>query len=254
MLSFLKNILRRSATVRRIYARLEFFVSVVIKDITNPARAALFWRVMPYTMVGYDCVRNVYDLSSTTVRRNVQGAFVECGVWKGGAAGVMGYVADKEGKGRQVWLFDSFEGLPEPTEADGIEARSYAGDRASGDLSSIGRCVGPLEDVKRLFLSVLKLRGTNVHIEQGWFQNTLSAARSSIGLIAVLRLDADWYESTKCALENLYDLVVPGGYVILDDYGHWEGCRKAVDEFLEVRGLEVAMRPIDAFAVYFQKP
>ena len=78
--------------------------------------------------------------------------------------------------------------------------------------------------------------------------------KSAIGPIAILRLDADWYESTKCALENLYDNVVSGGYIVIDDYMYWEGCRKAVDEFLAKKDFNANLHKIDYKGVYFQKP
>lgn len=230
-----------------------FFFHLFCRDLFNFGKLLLFLKLYSYTMAGYKRLSNAYELAREAEKKQLQGAFVECGVWKGGAAGAMGYVAEKEGKNRQIWLFDSFEGLPEPTKEDGTIARSYAKGRDSGNLASIGECVGPLEDVKRLFLSVLDLNGENVHIEKGWFQETLPQARQKVGPIAILRLDADWYESTRVILENLYDNVVPGGYVIIDDYGHWEGCRKAVDEFMAKRNIQAKLKQIDYTGFYFIK-
>lgn len=87
----------------------------------------------------------------------------------------------------------------------------------------------------------------------GWFQSTLPASRKELGRIAILRVDADWYESTRCCLEELYDQLVVGGYLIIDDYGHFPGCRKAVDEFFEARGLRPRWVPIDYTGVYARK-
>lgn len=250
----IKRQLGKSKTVRWLYFKFLFVFHVFLDNLLHWERLFLFLRVLPYTMVGYPRIKNVYETAQEAVKKGISGAFVECGVWKGGAAGVLGFVAQKENRGRQLWLFDSFEGLPEPTAADGSLAQSYAGGKTAGNLVSIGQCVGLLEDVRRLFLSVLKLRGEDVHIEKGWFQDTLPGAKARIGLIAVLRLDADWYESTKVALEQLYDNVVLGGYVIIDDYGHWEGCRKAVHEFLDKRNIKVDIKQIDYTGVYFEKP
>jgi hypothetical protein len=77
--------------------------------------------------------------------------------------------------------------------------------------------------------------------------------RDEVGPIGVLRLDGDWYESTKCCLDQLFDQVVPGGYIIIDDYGHWEGCRHAVDEFLAHRNLDVELVTVDYTGRYFRK-
>ncbi len=204
-------------------------------------------------MVSYERLKNAYELAEDIEKRKIAGAFVECGVWKGGAAAVMAAAAIKKGEKRQLWLFDSFEGLPEPTPQDGMRAKEYAGGRTSGTLASIGKCVGPLQDVQQLFFHKLRLPGDTVHIEQGWFQDTLAVAKERVGSIALLRMDADWYESTKCILENLFDNVVAGGYVIIDDYYCWEGCKKAVDEFLARRNIHPRIVRVDREGAYFQK-
>ena len=112
---------------------------------------------------------------------------------------------------RAVWLFDSFEGLPEPTPEDGDKLDDLGPDQRTGTLEPIGKFVAGLEDVREVLSSVLDLNSDNIFIEKGWFQNTLPAARSRVGPIALLRLDADLYQSTKCCLENLYQNVAPGG-------------------------------------------
>lgn len=203
--------------------------------------------VQPYTMVGFGRLISAYDAVRVVDREHVPGAIVECGVFKGGSTAVMTMAASPE---RKIWMFDSFEGLPEPGALDGEQAVTYAGNRGGGALAPIDRCVGPLETVEHLFFDVLRIDRARVFIRKGWFQDTLPAARHEIGPIAVLRLDGDWYESTKVCLDNLYDLVSPGGYVIIDDYGYWEGARKAVDEFLAARGLAVELERVDESALW----
>ena len=85
-------------------------------------------------------------------------------------------------------------------------------------------------------------------------QDTLPRDSSRIESIAILRLDGDWYASTKVCLDHLYDKVVSGGFVIVDDYGYYEGCKKAVDEFIEERGLEVFLSQVDSGCVYWTRP
>jgi O-methyltransferase len=206
--------------------------------------------VEPYTMVGFERLMNAYDVVKRAEAKALPGAIVECGVYKGGSAAVMTMAASPA---RQVWLFDSFEGLPQPTAQDGDKAIEYSGERASGVLEPIGQCVGPLDVVRELFFGKLRIAPSRLHIRQGWFQETLPSARHEIGPIAVLRLDGDWYESTKVCLENLYDLVVPGGFVVIDDYGYWEGCKRAVDEFLASRNLDVDLIRVDDSGVWFMK-
>jgi len=93
-----------------------------------------------------------------------------------------------------------------------------------------------------------------VSLVKGWFQDTLPEYKDRMGAVALLRLDGDWYESTKCCLENLYDNVVPGGYVIIDDYGALTGCKEAVDDFLNERNINVELIDVDHIRFYFLKP
>jgi len=233
---------------------LRFLVSIPVRDLFHFEKHLLFARVFPYTMAGYARLSNTYDLARSCEEKGLEGAFVECGVWRGGMAGVMAYVAEKAGSRRKIWLLDSFEGLPEPTVKDGARAVRYASHKDSGRLAGIGKCVGTLEVVENVLFSVLGLDQRCIVLDKGWFQLTLPKARERIGTIALLRLDADRYESTKVCLENLYDQVISRGYVIIDDYGHWEGCREAVDSFLSDRQIDVRMVETDETGMYFRKP
>jgi hypothetical protein len=210
----------------------------------------LFERVQPYTLIGGWGLLALYRLCREADRLAIPGAFVECGVYRGGCGGVLAALAAQSSSPRRTWLFDSFEGLPEPSRED-----------QSNMLASAGRFAAPIDDVRRLLFTELQLDPAAVSIEKGWFDRTLPAAAPRIGPIAVLRLDADLYDSTRCCLETLYDNVGPGGFVLIDDYYGWPGCRKAVDEFLERRGVQVEMSLVDPLdrarrlsAVYFQKP
>jgi O-methyltransferase len=217
----------------------------------DPQKLRAVQLVQPYTMVGFERLMNAYDVVKRAEKKQLSGAIVECGVYKGGSAAVMTMAASAP---RKTWLFDSFEGLPEPTAEDGEMAVEYSGHRTGGALEPIGQCVGPLDVVKELFFGKLAIDPSRIEIRQGWFQDTLPNACKEIGPIAVLRLDGDWYDSTKVCLDHLYDLVVAGGFVIIDDYGYWEGCRRAVDEFLAARGLDVRLVTIDDSGVWFEKP
>lgn len=230
---------------RRLFARLMWRLSAM-RDLCDPDKRALLRSVREHTLLSYRRLSNLHELCL----KAVPGAFVECGVWKGGAAAVMARVA---GDGRKTWLFDSFEGLPEPSAEDGDEARSYAEGRAGGRLDPLGRCVASFEEVERWFFDTLKFSRSSVMLRKGWFQETLPRARAEIGPIAVLRLDGDWYESTRVCMEALYDNVAPGGVVIVDDYYFWKGCGRAVDDFLARRGLTPDLRRIDASGAWFRK-
>ncbi len=258
--------------LRRYYGhspRFERLVNRAIWSLTTPwfqigsapEKIRLLENVRPFTLVHGWGLSKIYELCREIERRRIPGAFVECGVWKGGCAGVMAHWAARTTPRRSLWLFDSFEGLPEPTPEDGEKLDGVGPDQRTGTLEPIGKYVSCLEDVQKVLFSVLHLNSDNIFIEKGWFQSTLPAARSRVGPIALLRLDADLYQSTKCCLENLYDNVAAGGLVIVDDYLGWPGCRQAVDEFLVGRGENVRFRQVDPLdmnsefsAVYFTKP
>lgn len=225
---------------RRLVNALSWSLSIPLRDRLDRPRMRLFRAVRPHTMVSYRRLANAWELCRRAEEEGRAGAFVECGVWRGGTAAVMASAARGE---RKTWLFDSFEGLPAPTAADGPDAVRWA-----------GKCVAPVEEVERLLFTTLGLDRSRVIVRKGWFHETLPAARPEIGPIAVLRLDGDWYESTKACLEALYGSVVPGGWVILDDYGTWEGCRRAADGFLAARGEAPELRWIDASGAWWRKP
>ena len=145
---------------------------------------------------------------------------------------------------RRIWLLDSFEGMPKVTPEDGI---GFDGHPAE---SHVGKEVGDPARVEE----VLKKVGTKmkrVRILPGWFQDTFSSVTTE--QIAILNIDADWYESVKLCLDTFYERVVPGGFVSFDDYGHWPGCKKAVDEFFETRGIALKLHPVDYTARWFRK-
>ena len=254
MIEQLKNIIRNNKILFSLAKKLILFKSILLKDFFDFKKLWLFKKVYPYTMVGYARLSNVYELANLIEKNKISGAFVECGVWKGGCIAVMAFIAQKFGSDRKIWLFDSFEGLPEPTKEDGQTAKDYALNKTEGNLKTIDKCVAPLKEVEEIFFKVLKLDKENIIVSKGWFQNTLPKDKEKIGEIAILRLDGDWYQSTKCCLENLYDNVIIGGYIVLDDYGYWEGSKKALDEFFIERKINPELIKIDYTGIYFKKP
>lgn len=207
-------------------------------------------RVRPYTMVWEPALVGLGECVQTVIRDGVPGAFVECGVWRGGSSFLMADLLRKAGQtDRRVWLFDSFEGLPRPTELDGQLAHDYYAGAPGLDVWGLGRCDASLEDVQA---SAARLRLTlMLEFVQGWFADTLPVTKDRIGPIALLRLDGDWYESTRDCLVQLYDQVSPGGFIVLDDYYGWEGSSIAVHEFLASRRLPHQIH--DDGAVWFRK-
>lgn len=179
--------------------------------------------------------------------RGVDGDIVEIGVYQGGSMIAM-LRADEEKSGRYYFLYDTFAGMTAPSEVD-CDLNGYHATTLMQHSPDV-KCVAGLEDVKKNVLANLGgVRADRLIFVVGDVTKTKVLPRK----IAVLRLDTDFYTSTKFELEHFYDLVSPGGIVIVDDYGHWQGCKKAVDEFLE-RKPELALSQIDYTGVYFQKP
>ena len=193
--------------------------------------------------MNYPNLSKLYELAVAVESARMEGSVVECGVMNGGSAALLAAVARRAGNARPIWLFDSFEGLPEPEHVD-VNYLGVPGHK--------GQAVGQAAKVEEVLYRKLRLRPEGICIRKGWFEDTLSPVKQTIGRIALLHIDCDWYRSVKFCLEQLYDLVAPGGYVVIDDYGHWRGCRQAVDEFLSPR--RISLTRIDYTGVYFQKP
>lgn len=185
-------------------------------------------------------------------KEGIPGALAECGVARGGVAALLGAQAAAGPMRRDVWLFDSFVGLPEPTFRDGAPAVRLAHNRGDGRLEPIGECVGTLEDVRHFLFDECRLSQDRIHLVEGWFQNTLPSYAG--GPIALVHIDGDWYESVRTCLESLWPRVVPGGYVIIDDYGHWEGARRATREFLAKQSGGTLLHRRGYTQAFFRKP
>ncbi len=218
-------------------------------DSRNAKMMTRIYSILPYTMVGRSGLLATYDIASKIVNGKIDGSFVECGVARGGCSALMAMVANGD---RKVWLFDSFEGLPDPTIEDESDITKLIGkDRHSSSLSK-GYCLGTYDEVAKLLFSRLRLSKTKTFMVKGWFKDTLPRCKKEIGNISFLRVDGDWYESTKCCIENLFDNVVSGGYIFIDDY-YLEGCKQAVDEFLVKRNESVEFVFDNRGGCYFVK-
>lgn len=216
-------------------------------DEENLIRGAIS-KVSANTMSSFERLATIWQQVRYLDRYNISGDLVECGVWKGGTAGMMAlaHLASYSPPRRNLHLFDSFQGLPEPdSSVDGVMATEYSDGHANGKLASIQKCVGALKDSQLLLEKKIAYPTDLINYHQGWFEETVPASANVLPRIALLRLDGDWYESTRVCLQNLYSKVVSGGVVVIDDYGHWEGCRKAVDEFLNLVKEPVLLNHID---------
>ena len=191
------------------------------------------------TMLSEAGLAILYQQVAHVERERIGGSIVECGVWHGGSSGLMARASLDHGDGTRTFhLFDSFEGIPEPIAlVDGPRAVREVGgeERARGRLQvayDYADRGGPgSEGETRALFQHVGYAQRGVHVHQGWFQDTVPRVANSIGRIALLHLDGDWYESTGICLEYLYEHVSPGGFVTVNDYGAYNGCQCAVDEF-----------------------
>ena len=220
------------------------FTIYKIKTILPENRANGYdWPANAYTMIGINRLTNIEDCIKSIISNNIEGDFLEAGVWRGGAVIFMKAVLHDLGvNNRKIWAADSYKGLPEPN-------KMYSAD-AENKLYLEKILVVSLEEVKNNF-SRFGLLDSSIVFLEGLFKNTLPNA--PIKKIALLRLDCDMYESTLNALNNLYHKLSDGGYIIIDDYNAFEECKLAVNDFRLKYGIEETIIKIDKEAVYWQK-
>ncbi|MDP4285616.1 MAG: TylF/MycF/NovP-related O-methyltransferase [Bacteroidota bacterium] len=213
-------------------------------------------------------LQTLFEQAVYCEKNGIAGDFVECGVWKGGAVGVMAIANMKFGKQRRnLHLFDAFDDLCEPDpQIDGKKALSDMKRLAHIKESELTGALKPVKGVydsygghgtinicNNLLVNDIGYNRENIIYHQGWFQDTLPKDADKINKIAILRLDGDWYESIKVCLEYLFDKVEKGGIIVIDDYGYYEGCTKAVDEFLLKRNIKTFLSYSNIGCRYFVK-
>ncbi len=172
-----------------------------------------------YTMIDEKTYINNLKIAEKT--KNITGDIVECGVWRGG---MIAGIAESMGPKSKYYLYDSFEGLPNPTEIDGAKAMDWQNNPDEEHYHDNCRA-----EIKFANEAMIKT-GVDFELIKGWFENTIPFHKHEN--ISLLRLDADWYESTIICLNHLFPKVVLGGIIIIDDYYSWEGCSKAVHDYL----------------------
>ena len=200
-----------------------------------------------YTMISLPRLVNTLKSCRYVVENKIPGDFVECGVWRGGNGILAKKLFNELDSHRCVWMFDTFTGMTEPTEFDiatPTKELAFQKYRTSQLETHNQWCYASLEDVhnncKKSGLKVEDLR-----FVKGDVSKTLLEKQNLPKEISVLRLDTDWYESTKVELEMLYPILSVGGVLIIDDYGHWEGSRKAVDEYFSAMEYKPLLNVID---------
>ena len=202
--------------------------------------------VQPYTMTSPERIHALCSAVRYIEQARIEGAMVECGVWRGGSMMAVARTLIDYGKtDRDLYLFDTFEGMTKPGPLD----ISLNGDSAETLLKRSARteedtlwCYAPIERVVES-LALTKYPESHMHLIPGPVEQTLT--KSAPKQIALLRLDTDWYASTKHELEVLFPKLSPGGVLIIDDYGHWQGARRAVDEYLQQHQIMMELHAID---------
>jgi glycosyltransferase involved in cell wall biosynthesis len=200
----------------------------------------------PYTMTSGERLLGLIRAVEYIAKHYIPGSIVECGVWKGGSSMAAALALQAfEGAGRHLYLFDTFTGMTAPTAEDVAFDGSHAEPVYMENRTPTGECSwcqAGLDEVKENMHST-GYPEDHIHLIPGPVETTLPGHAPET--IALLRLDTDWYESTRHELEHLYPRLSPGGVLIIDDYGHWEGARKAVDEYIAAHGLQLLLTRMD---------
>lgn len=231
-----------------------------ILEQATPADRAILERTMQLTMTGLPRLQSLIDAVRHLVATEVPGAMAECGVWRGGSILAMILTLQDLGVAdRDVYLYDTFEGMPQPSEADvstfdppALETWQEAD--AAGERPWPGMFADELvnEDVVRANVLSSGYPEERVHFVRGLVEETIPAHVPE--RIALLRLDTDWYESTRHEMIHLYPRLSPGGVLIVDDYGHWQGSRQAVDEHFAAHPPAPLLHRVDYSARLAVKP
>jgi hypothetical protein len=201
----------------------------------------------PFTMTSIERMYSLYNSIKYIINNNIDGDIVECGIWRGGSAMLIAkYLKIKNIRNRKIYLYDTYEGMPKPSENDtnfiGENAIVEFSKKSIGDNSS-SWCAATIEEVKKNIYST-GFEEDNIVFIKGKVEKTIPNMLPE-DKIAILRLDTDWYESTKHELIHLYPLLVDNGVLIIDDFGHWDGAKKAVIEYFNETNQKIFLNRID---------
>lgn len=190
-------------------------------------------KITPYSMVDESDAYAAWQAINYVANRKIEGDIVECGVWRGGVSILMAErLKQLNINNREQYLYDTFEGMSEPTEKDLDKHGVAASEQLSTSTRSDGKknvwAYASIDDVKQNFIDCGLSPDSSCMIK-GKVEETIPKEIPSV--ISVLRLDTDWYESTKHELTHLYPRLSQGGVLLIDDYGYWSGCREAVEEY-----------------------
>lgn len=202
--------------------------------------------VRPFTMTSNERIHSFIHSVNYIVGNKVPGAIVECGVWRGGSMmAALKTLISLEDTSREVYLYDTYEGMVEPTKQDTkingtIAAEAFKQFKRVGIGSEW--CLASLDDVKQAVYRI-GYPEEKIHFVKGKVEETLPGTIPEN--VAILRLDTDWYESTKHELIHLFPRLTNGGVLLLDDYGSWQGAQKAVDEYITEHKVQILLNRLD---------
>lgn len=229
--------------MKRCLRRFGYDIIKLPSDLTAEERE-LFLTVSPFTMTGGERVLCLIRATKYLVENCIEGDFVECGVWRGGSMMAVAHMLKRLGDTtRKLYLYDTFAGMSKPTEKDvrfdGVSAQELI-EKVFKDPRAW--CYADKQEVTKNLLST-GYPESNVLLVEGRVEETIP--RTLPPQICLLRLDTDWYESTRHELTYLYPKLVKNGVLIIDDYGHWLGAKQATDEYFEQRALKPFLQRVD---------
>jgi O-methyltransferase len=212
----------------------------------TPSHTSIIKAVSSYTMTSAERIFALIEAVQHITRQKIAGSIVECGVWRGGSMMAVALtLVNLNCADRDLYLFDTFSGMPKPKDVDvdfeeTPAMRLFRNNQTGKDSSSF--CYATLADVQAAMAST-GYDPQRIHFQQGKVEDTVPSQAPD--RIALLRLDTDWYESTRHELEHLYPRLSPGGILIIDDYGHWKGAQKATDEYVAQFAPSLFLNRID---------
>jgi O-methyltransferase len=221
-----------------------FAICKVVEPVPEDRIVGKDWPVYADTMIGMKRLENIEHCVKKVLEDKIEGDFIETGVWRGGATILMRAMLKAHNvTDRTVWVADSFEGLPKP------DADKYAADK--GDTHHTMRELMISKEIVEDNFRKYGLLDNQVQFLKGWFKDTLPTA--PIKKVAIARLDGDMYESTMDGITNLYPKLSVGGFLLVDDYGGLEGCRRAIDDYRKQHGITEPIIKVDWTGVYWRK-
>jgi len=204
-----------------------------------PGEEEIIKYVKPYTLTPFTSIKSLIEATKYIIKNDISGSFIECGVWQGGSImTIIKTLQELKIQDREIYLFDTFEGMSQPTKND----TTLTGETASENIQNIvDLTTVSLNNVKKNILDT-GYDESLIHFVKGKVEETLP--KTIIKEIALLRLDTDWYESTKCELEHLFPKLSNNGVIIIDDYDAWIGSRKAMDEYIKNNNIPILLHRI----------